>query len=56
MQNARKVETDKLLEMLKEEAQYILKSKKIPETEKHYIMVTIERMVNNIKQYRGEER
>lgn len=56
MSNSRKVETDKLLELLKEEAQYILKSERIPETEKHYIMIYIERMVNNIKRYRGEER
>lgn len=56
MSNSRKVETDKLMELLKEEAEYIIHSKNIPDVEKHYIMISIEKMVNNIKHYREEER
>lgn len=56
MSNSRKAETDKLMELLKEEAEYILHNKNIPDVEKHYIMTSIERMVNNLKRYRGEER
>lgn len=39
MSNSREVETDKIMGLLREEAQYIIKSPNIPEAEKHYIMV-----------------